>query len=150
MRYLLPIALAACAPKPLVVTWVSSMTGTTEHVEVRSNGDVSFTTSIGGAPGSAEHLSLLKEQVEELHELVRTQHACELAHDPAYTPAPDEGQTTLELAFPDQHCKIVLWNREWQQDRAREIAETMRSMRPLKPRGSHEATPQQRQITPIR
>ena len=146
MKYLLPIALTACAPKLPVVTWVSSITGVTEHVVVRSNGDVSFTSSAGGAPGSAEHLSLLKEQVEELHELVRTQRACELAHDPAYTPAPDEGQTTLELAFPDQHCKIVLWNREWQQGRAREIAETMRSMRPL---GSRKATPEQRQITPI-
>ena len=146
MKCLLPIALTACAPKLLVATWASSMTGTTEHVEVRSNGDVSFTASAGGAPGSPEHLSLLEEQVEELHELLRTHLACELAHDPAYTPAPDEGQTTLELAFPDLRCKIVLWNREWQQGPGREIAETMRSMRPLGKRG---ATPEQRQITPI-
>lgn len=135
MKYLLLSALAACAPKLPVVTWVSSITGVTEHVQVRSNGDVSFTTSTGGAPGSAEHLSLEKAQVQELDELFRTQRACELAHDPGYTPAPDEGQTTLELAFPDQQCKIVLWNREWQQGRAREIAETMRSMRPLKTHG---------------
>ncbi|HEX7838563.1 MAG TPA: hypothetical protein VF469_13905 [Kofleriaceae bacterium] len=145
MKSLLPLALTACAPKLLVATWVTSMTGTTEHVEVRSNGDVSYTASNGDAPGSAEHLSLAKEQVEEFHELVRTQRACELAHDPGYTPAADEGQTTLELAFPDLRCKIVLWNREWQQGRAREIAETMRSFRPLK-RG---AKPEQRQITPI-
>jgi hypothetical protein len=146
VKSLLALALTACAPKLLVATWATSLTGATERVEVRSNGDVSFTTSTGDSPGRAEHLSLLKEQVEELHELVRTQRACELAHDPAYTPAPDEGQTTLELAFPDLRCKIVLWNREWQQGRAREIAETMRSMRPLGPRG---AKSQQRQITPI-
>jgi hypothetical protein len=132
VKYLVLAALAACGPKPAVVTWVSSITGVDEHVVVRSNGDVSFTSS---SDDKAEHLSLLKEQVQELAELFRAQRACELTHDPDHRPAPDEGQTTLEIAFPDQRCKIVLWNREWQQGRAREIAETMRSLRPLRSHG---------------
>lgn len=146
MRSLLLLLLVACAPKVPVVTWVSSLTGVTEHVEVGSNGDVSFVSTTGGEAGSAEHLSLMKEQVQELDELLRNQRACELAHDPAHTPAPDEGQTTLELSFPDLRCKVTLWNREWQQGRAREIAETMRSMRPIRPHGG---PPAQREITPI-
>jgi len=129
---LLLVALAACAPKRPVVTWVSSLTGVQERVEIRSDGDVSYTTTVKGVETRPQPIKLGKEQVEELAELMRAQRACELAHDPDFTPAPDEGQSTLELSFPDQRCKVVLWNREWLRDRSREIVETMRSMRPLR------------------
>ena len=132
MRHLLLILLAACAPPPPVVTWVSTITGVHERVEVRKNGDVSYTASTRGVEGKPEQIKLSKEQVEELADILRAQHACELAHDPTFTPAPDEGKTSLELSFPDQRCKIELWNREWQRDRTREILETMRSMRPIR------------------
>lgn len=133
MRSLLVIiTLAGCAPPRPVVTWVSTITGLNERVEVRSNGDVRYTTTSRGVTGRPQELKLSKEQVEELGDLLRTQRACELAHDPSFTPMPDEGQTTLEVAFPDMRCKIVLWNREWQRDRSREIVDTLRSMRPLR------------------
>jgi hypothetical protein len=90
-------------------------------------------------PHKEQRVQLTRDQIDELEELLRTRRACELAHDPAYTPSPEEAQTTLELAFPDQHCKVVLWSTEWQQGRAKDIAETMRSMRPLRPERTERA-----------
>lgn len=107
--------------------------GITERIEITSSGEGTYMRTSNGTQDKKEQVILTKDQFHELTELFRAQHACELAHDPTYTPAPDEGQTTLELAFPDQHCKIVLWDVEWQRGGAREITETMHSMRPLRP-----------------
>jgi hypothetical protein len=112
--------------------WVTSGTSASERIEIAANGEGQYTSAIDGVPEKDERVSLSREQVNELAELLRTQHACELAGDPAYTPVPGEGKTTLELAFPDQHCKVVLWDFEWQRGRAKEITETMHSMRPLR------------------
>jgi len=112
--------------------WGSSSLSATERIEFTSSGEGSYTHASSGVQDKHERVSLTNEQFRELIELFRTQHACELAHDPTYTPAPDEGQTTLELALPDQHCKIVLWDTEWRRGRARDITETMHSMRPLR------------------
>jgi hypothetical protein len=131
MRYLLVIALAACGAKSSVVTWVTSGTGLNERIEVQSNGHVSYTSTLAGAKQKDDFVVLSREQVEELDEVFRSQHACELAHDPAYTPGESEGKTTLVLAFPDQHCTVVLWNAEWERGHAQPITETMRSMRPM-------------------
>ncbi len=115
-----------------MVIWGSARVGATERIEIISAGQGSYTHTTNGVEDKNERLSFTNDQLRELIELFRSQHACELAHDPTYTPAPDEGQTTLELALPDQHCKIVLWDTEWQRGRAREITETMHSMRPLR------------------
>jgi hypothetical protein len=125
-------ALAACGPNPPVVKWARTGTSVTERIELKSSGDGSYISTLNGIEDKNERVILTKEQVEELAELLRSKHACELAHDPAYTPAPEEGEITLELAFPDLHCKIVLWALEWQQPRAKDIAETMQSMKPLR------------------
>ena len=111
--------------------WVSSSKTTAERIEYTRSGNGRYTHSSNGVQDADESVSLTDDQFRELTELFRTQHACELAHDPTYTPAPDEGQTTLELALPDQRCKIVLWDTEWRRDPARPITETMHSMRPL-------------------
>ena len=50
----------------------------------------------------------------------------------AYKPVAGEAKISLELAFPDQRCKVALWDLEWQRGPAKEITETMRSMRPLR------------------
>jgi hypothetical protein len=135
MRNLLVIALviavAACAAKPAVVSWVTSGTDLNERIEIQSSGHVSYTTTLNGTKQKDDLVILSSEQVDELDEVFRNQHACDLAHDPSYTPGENEGQTTLVLAFPDQHCTVVLWNAEWERGRAQPITETMRSMRPL-------------------
>lgn len=113
----------------------------TERIELGSSGDGSYTSALGGAQEKSERLTLTRDQFAELEELFRTQKACQLAHDPSYTPGPEEGQTTLELAFPDQHCTVVMWNAEWQRGSAREITETMHSMRPLWSRPSGRIQP---------
>lgn len=133
MRYLSLVLLAACAAGRPVVIWTVARSGGEERVEVSSNGDVEFTVTNGGVKEKPETLRLTKEQVSELDDILRSQHACELAHDPAYAPSADESQTTLVVAFSDQQCKVTLWNTEWRRGRAREISETMRSMR-LKPK----------------
>jgi hypothetical protein len=132
MRNLLLVVLAACGAKPPVVTWATSSTGATERIELQRSGEGRYTSTISGAPDREERVILSSDQVAELDEMFRSQRVCELAHDPSYTPAPDEGQTTLVLAFPDQRCTIVLWNHEWEHGRAQPISETMRSMRPLR------------------
>jgi hypothetical protein len=132
MRYLLLIALAACGPSRVVVKWSSTGTGTSERIEIPSSGNGEYTSINNGVVEKNERVILTSDQVHELDELFLSQGVCQLHHDPEYTPRPGEGQITLELAFPDQVCKVVLWNTEWERGRAQPIAETMRSMRPLR------------------
>jgi hypothetical protein len=117
--------------------WASSGTSASERIEIASNGEGRYTSATDGVTDKDERVVLSKDQLHELAEVFRTQHACELTGDPAYTPGAGEGKTTLELALPDQHCKIVLWEFEWQHGRAKEITETMHAMRPLRaPQGA--------------
>src|ERR1043165_6222250 len=129
MRYLSLILLAACGSSRPVVTWTGARPTSEGRVEVRESGETVFTATNGGVGGKPESLRMEKDQVSELGDLLRSQHACERAHDPAYTPTPDEGQITLLIAFSDQHCKVTMSAGEWLRGRAPEISETMRSMR---------------------
>lgn len=133
MRCLIVLVLVGCGARQSVVTWANVGNGVTERIALSSSGDGSYSSTINGVPRPEERVILTKDQLDEVAEMMRTRRVCELTHDPAYTPSPDEGQTTLELSFPDLHCKIVLWNLEWQA-RAKDIVETMQSMRPLKPK----------------
>jgi hypothetical protein len=126
------LSLAACSPTRVVVKWWSTGAGTNERIEIKSSGNGNYTRTDNGRPEKDEQVILTTDQVRELDDLFRSQGACELKHDPEYTPRPSEGETTLELAFPDQSCKVVLWNTEWDRGRAQPIGETMRSMRPLR------------------
>lgn len=101
-----------------------------ERIELTSNGRGNYSTVSSGVAQPSQEVVLSKDQINELDEMMRNKNVCKFAHDPAYTPQPDEGETTLELSFPDQRCKVVLWNREWQNGPALDISETMRSMRP--------------------
>jgi hypothetical protein len=126
------LSLAACSPPRVVVKWSTSGTGTRERIEIKSSGNGTYASTDDGRPEKDEQVILTSDQVHELDELFLSQGACQLKHDPDYTPRPSEGESTLELAFSDQACKIVLWNTEWDRGRAQPIAETMRSMRPLR------------------
>lgn len=135
MRLVLPVSLvllAACGPKPLVVTWATSGTHSSERIELESNGRGHYTRATDGVTEKEDDVVLDNDQLAELAEMLRAHRVCELVDDPAYTPVPGEGKTTLDLAFPDLRCKITLWDFEWQHGRAKEITETMRSMRPLR------------------
>jgi hypothetical protein len=132
MRYLLLLSLAACGPSRVVVKWWSTGAGTNERIEIKNSGHGNYTRTDNGKVEKDEPVVLTDDQIHELDELFLSQGACQLHHDPEYTPRPDEGQTTLELAFPDLACKVVLWNTEWNRGRAQSIAETMHSMRPLR------------------
>ena len=129
MRYLSLIVLAACGSSRPVVTWTVARATSQERVEVREDGEIVFTATNGGVEEKPESLRLTKDQVSELGDILRSQHACELAHDPAYTPTPDEGQITMVIAFDNQACKVTMFASEWLRGRAHEISETMRSMR---------------------
>ena len=117
----------------MVVKWSSTSKTTSEHIEIKGSGNGNYTSSTNGVVDKDEQVILSSDQVHELDEMFLGQGACQLKHDPEYAPRPDEGETTLELAFPDQTCKVVLWNTEWERGRAQPISETMRSMRPLRP-----------------
>lgn len=123
------IQLGACGSSHPVVTWVAARISGEDRLEVRANGDITFTATTNGVEEKRETLKLTKEQVSELDDILRTQKACELASDPAYAPAADEGKTTLSISFSDQTCNVTLWNSEWHRGRAHDIAETMHSMR---------------------
>jgi hypothetical protein len=129
MRYLSLIVLAACGSGRPVVTWTVARAMSQERVEVHEGGEIVFSATNNGVEEKPESLRLTKEQVSELGEILRNQHACELAHDPAYTPTPDEGQITMVIAFSGQQCKVTMFASEWLRGRAHEISETMRSMR---------------------
>jgi hypothetical protein len=131
MLRLFLVLLAACASHPVVI-WASARTGGEERIQVRANGTVEYTAVNNGVEEKPEKISLAREQVRELNDMLRTQHACELTHDPAYIPDPEDGQTTLLVDYPDQKCKVTLSNGEWQR-RGHDIVDTMRSMR-LHPR----------------
>jgi hypothetical protein len=132
VRYLILITLVACGPKHLVVTWVSAGVNTSERIEIESSGQGRYTSATDGVPEKNERVVLSRDQLDELAEMFRSHRVCELTDDPAYTPVAGEGKISLELAFPDQRCKVVLWDFEWQRGRAKDVTETMRSMRPLR------------------
>ena len=132
MRYLVLLLLAACGPSRVVVKWWSTGAGTNERIEIKNSGHGNYISTNNGVVEKDEPVILTDDQIHELDELFLSQGACQLHHDPEYTPRSDEGQTTLELAFSDQACKVVLWNTEWNRGRAQSIAETMHSMRPLR------------------
>lgn len=127
------VLLAACAPARPVVMWTTTRASREDRVEIRDNGDVIYTIIRNGVTERSESIRLTSEQVDELGDVLRSQRACELAHEPDYTPGADEAQTTLAITYPDLHCKVTLWHTEWQRGRARDISDTMRSMR-TKPR----------------
>lgn len=133
MKYVLLLGLVACGSHQTVVVWGRASTGPEEvaQVEVGSNGESRYVTLANGVETASERVVLSKDQVRELDEMIREKHACELVHDPAYTPAPDEIQLTLDVRFPDQRCKVTLYELEWRRSPARDVAETMRSMRPI-------------------
>jgi hypothetical protein len=132
VKYLVFVMLAGCGPRHYVVTWATSGTSATERIELEASGDGHYTSATDGAPEKDERVILDKDQFNELAEMFRAHRVCELTDDPAYVPVPGEGKTTLEVAFPDLHCKVTLWNYTWRQGRAKDISETMRSMRPLR------------------
>jgi hypothetical protein len=132
MRYLLLLVLVGCASGTPVVRWTTTGVGLTERIELSGSGNGNYVSTLNGVEDRNERVILSGAQIDELNELLRSHGACELRHEPDYKPGPDEGQTTLELAFPDQKCKVVLSNGEWQRGRAQAISETMRSMRPFK------------------
>jgi hypothetical protein len=134
VRHALLLALAGCgAAKTPVVTWISSSGPVVERIELQSNGNGKYLNAINGVAHPTQEVILSRDQIDELADIMRAKNVCKFSHDPAYTPQPDEGQTSLEIAFPDQHCKVMLWNREWLQGPALDISETMRSMRPVQP-----------------
>lgn len=125
---LLPL-LAACNPGRPVVMWATPRATGEERIELVGNGDITFIAINNGAEDRSETNRLAREQLAELHDMLREHRACELAHEADYTPGADELQTTLTLAFPDLQCRVTLWAGEWQRGHARDIADTMRSMR---------------------
>lgn len=130
--------LAACAAKPTVLRWASSTTSLVERVEIKSDGEARYTSTADGKQLKEERVVLSQGQLAELADMFRTKHACELAHDPSYTPAADEASVTLELSFPDQRCSVTLWDVEWKSGDARELAETLASMRQTRAPASRE------------
>jgi hypothetical protein len=132
VRTLVLFALVACAPRQTVVKWASTSASVHELIEIKSDGYADYIRTLSGVAQKPESLELTRTQVNELGEMFRSEHACELTTDPSYVPAPGEGKTSLELTFPDQQCKVELWNLEWQRGKGRDIAETMQSMRPTR------------------
>jgi hypothetical protein len=145
VRYFILLALVACGSRQTVVVWGGSAAGEHGRMEIGSNGESRYVTVADGAEIASERVVLTKDQVRELDELIRAKHACELVHDPAYTPSPDEIQITLEVTYPDQRCKVTLYELEWLRGPAREIAETMQSMRPIRKPGKK---PEPRRLNP--
>src|SRR5690242_12057305 len=113
MRCLSLDLLAACTPARPVAMWTVARPGSEERVEVRDNGDIIYVATNNGVEEKPETLKMSQDQVSELGDVLRHHQACQLAHEPGYTPDADEGQTTLVLSFPDQRCKVTLWNSEW-------------------------------------
>lgn len=126
-------ALGACAPRPLVVTWAATRPTITERVEIRSDGETHYRTTTPGRPDTDDLVTLSRDQLSELAELFRAKQACALPHDPSDTPAAGEAMITLELAFPDQQCKLTLTEAEWRNGPGHDLAETMSSIRPARP-----------------
>jgi hypothetical protein len=124
------ISLAGCGSSHPVVVWGGAASGINERIVIGSSGESNYAIINDGVSDEPERLVLSRSQVSELGDMLRGHDACKLAHDPAYQPSADEGQTTLQLSFDDLKCSVTLYDLEWQRDAAREITETMLSFRP--------------------
>jgi hypothetical protein len=127
------VALGACAPKPLVIAWAATRPTVTERIEIRQDGEVHYRTIRSGEPPTDDRVDLTSEQVRELGDMFRAKRACELPHDLAYTPAAGEATITLELGFPELRCTLTLWEPEWRNGAAQELAASMSSIHPAPP-----------------
>jgi hypothetical protein len=134
--------LAGCGGSHRVIAWSAEGSGEIAVTSIEKAGHGQYTATVDGVQQDDVPLGFTKGQIRELAELYRTNHVCELRHDPAYTPVADEGQTTLELDLEDLHCKVTLYDLEWEK-LARPVTETMRSMRPPSAR-----KPSQRKLDP--
>lgn len=138
MRYLAAVllSLVACGGSGhRVLKWTGSTTGEDVIITLDSNGEGTYATVVDGTPDEPERVKLSESQVGEVGELFRTRNACAFKHDPTYAPPPGEPQTTVELTFADLNCVVTLYNGEWQRGEARDLFETMRSLKPLRQRG---------------
>ncbi|HET9620427.1 MAG TPA: hypothetical protein VFP84_03595 [Kofleriaceae bacterium] len=135
--------LAACGATRTVIVWENQGNGESTRTAIENNGGGQYTATADGVQHDDEQLSFTKGQIHELAELYRNRRVCEMSHDPAYTPVANEGQTTLVLDLEDLHCSVTLYDLEWEK-KAKDITETMRSMRPL---NTHHK-PYQRKLDP--
>ena len=84
------VALAACAPRPLVLQWAAARSTVTERLEIRSNGEVHYRTLTDGEPPTDARVDLSPAQLHELSDMARARRACALPHDAAYAPVAGE------------------------------------------------------------
>ena len=124
------VALAACAPRPLVLQWAAARSTVTERLEIRSNGEVHYRTLTDGEPPTDARVDLSPAQLHELSDMARARRACALPHDAAYAPVAGEATITLTLDLPDLRCTITLWEHEWREGPAADLATSLASIRP--------------------
>lgn len=134
MRHLFLFALAGlaagCGATHPAIVWGAQGVGETTTITIDNHGNGQFTATANGVLDDDEQLGFTKGQLHELLELFRSHDVCAMTHDPAYKPVENEGQTTVKLDEEDLHCEVTLYDLEWQK-KAKDIVETMRSMRPL-------------------
>ncbi|HEY0190872.1 MAG TPA: hypothetical protein VGC42_07085 [Kofleriaceae bacterium] len=127
------LALAAgCASPRTVIVWTGASTGEQASIEIASNGHGRYKSNTEGVEDLEDQLQFTKGQIRELHDMFASHEICAKKHDPAYAPVLNEGQTTVDLYFDDLSCSLTMYDLEWQRPATREIAETMRSMKPLR------------------
>ena len=129
---LIALALAACATPRTVIVWSGASTGENASISINSAGRGLYKSSSEGVEELDDQLRFTKGQVRELHDMFASHNTCDLKHDPNYRPVANEGQTTVELSFEDLQCTVTMYDLEWQRPATRDIAETMRSMKPLR------------------
>lgn len=134
MKRFLLIALAAtgCASSRTVIVWSGASTGENASISITNDGHGAYKSTTEGTGEYDEDLRFTKGQVRELHDLFTSHNVCEAKHDPSYAPVANEGQTTVDLMFEDLTCSVTMYDLEWQRPATREVAETMRSMKPLR------------------
>ena len=138
------VASVGCGATHTAIVWGAHGVGETTTITIDNHGSGQFTATADGVIDDDEPLSFTKGQLHELIELFRGHNVCGMSHDSAYKPVDNEGQTTVKLDAEDLQCEVTLYDLEWEK-KAKDIVETMRSMRPL---NNHSHQKGQRRLDP--
>jgi hypothetical protein len=118
------------APDRPLVSWGGTSHFGSDSFTIRADGTLRKELTRPGQPVEVETGTATAAELGALQDALEAAGCCALASQREIG-VPDEGHTTLALAFPDLACVVSLWDNEWHElpaaARCGEVLEPLRS-----------------------
>lgn len=97
----------------LAIRWGGQNHFASDWLTIAGGGHVDFVYTEAGGKTDRWSGQLTDAEMKELVDVIAAQQLCTLVSDPAYTPVPDESQTSLTIDLAGRQCTVSLWDNEW-------------------------------------